>query len=110
MTTLDTIITSSIAAQLDDLAASLANVPGRVPDDTQNAATLLAFVLADLYGHPSRLLLNTLERRGVDAKEAQQIARALRGVALRLGAWLGRGAETCGQAQERANGAKPYTE
>jgi len=92
MTTLDTIIITNITAQLDEVALSLAGVPGRTPQDAQNAATLLAYVMAKLYGEgrPSRLLLNTLERRGVSGCEAEAVALALEALVLRLGAWLGR--------------------
>jgi hypothetical protein len=67
-------------------------VPGRHPQDAQIGGTLLHLAVAGIQGHgtPSRLLLNTLERRGVDPHEAREVAQALQGLALRLGAWLGR--------------------
>lgn len=90
MITADT--TTSITALLDELTEALRYLPGKYPQDGQIASTLLALVMADIQGHgtPSRLLMNTLERRGADACEAQAVAQALRGLSLRLGAWLGR--------------------
>jgi hypothetical protein len=93
MTTSTTITTADdIGALLDEAAHALSALPGRRPQDVQIASTLLAYTMSGLYGHgsASRLLLNTLERRGVDACEAQLVAQALHGLALRLGAWLGR--------------------
>lgn len=86
-----TITADEIGALLDEVAQSLADLPGRTPQDGQIATTLLTYVVASIHGTPnSRLLLNTLERRGVDRHEAQEVALALHGLALRLGAWLGR--------------------
>ena len=93
MTTLDTITTNTITRLLDEAARELADVPGRTPQDSQIAGTLLHLAVAGIQGHdtPSRLLLNTLARRGVSGAEAEAVALALAGLALRLGAWLGRG-------------------
>ena len=88
--TTTTITTDSIIAALDGITEGLADVPGRTPQDGQIASALLAYTMTSLGGQPSRLLLNTLERRGVDRHEAQEVALALHGLALRLGAWLGR--------------------
>jgi len=86
-----TITTDIIIAALDSITEGLADAPGRTPQDGQIATTLLTYVVASIHGTPnSRLLLNTLERRGVDRHEAQEVALALHGLVLRLGAWLGR--------------------
>jgi hypothetical protein len=80
-----------IGAMLDELTHALANVPGRQPNDAQNAATLLTYIVIQLHGTPdSQALMNTFRSRGVDTREARQVARAMQGLALRLGAWLGR--------------------
>jgi len=94
MTTNSTITTADdISALLDELAHALADVPGRQPNDAQNAATLLTYIVIQLHGTPdSQALMNTLHSRGVDTREARQVAMALKGLALRLGAWLGRDA------------------
>ena len=65
------------------------DVPGRCPQDAQIACALLAYVMTGLQGTPSAALLGTLHARGVDTREARQMAHALTGLALRLGAWLG---------------------
>ena len=91
MTNSTTITTDSIIAALDDMAEGLADVPGRTPQDSQIGANLLSYVVADIHcGHPIRCIMNTMERRGVDADEARALAESLKGLALRLGAWLGR--------------------
>jgi hypothetical protein len=90
-TSITTTTADEIGALLDDLTHALADVPGRTPQDAQNAATLLTYIVIQLHGTPdSQALLNTFHARGVDTREARQVARALRGLALRLGAWLGR--------------------
>jgi hypothetical protein len=85
MITLDTITT-----ELDALARALDGTPGRCPQDAQIACTLLAYVMTGLQGTPSTALLSTLHSRGVEPQEAREVARAVQGLALRLGAWLGR--------------------
>ena len=90
MTTLDT-TTTTITGLLDELTESLADVPGRHPQDAQIGANLLSYVVSELhYGSPSLMVMNTMERRGVDRDEAREVAQALHALALRLGAWLGR--------------------
>lgn len=90
MTIADT--TTSITALLDELTEQLSYLPGKHPQDSQIASTLLHLAAARIQGHgaPGHLLLNTLERRGCSRREAEQVAQALTGLALRLGAWLGR--------------------
>lgn len=89
---------TTITAQIDALTLSLADVPGRAPQDAQNAATLLNFTTANLYasrhGDTPKIMLRSLERRGVDPTEAEAVSRALGALALRLGAVLGR-SQTC---------------
>lgn len=91
MTTDDT--TTSITALIDELTEQLSYLPGRHPQDSQIASTLLLLLAAaQIQGHgtPGHLLPNTLERRGCNRQEAQAVALAMHGLALRLGAWLGR--------------------
>lgn len=90
MTTLETITTNTITGLLDEVAQSLGTVPGRTPQDAQIASALLSYVVASIHGTHSRLLLNTLERHGADTYETEAVALALRAMALRLGAWIGR--------------------
>lgn len=92
MTTLEN--TTTITSLLDELAQSLSDVPGRHPQDSQIASVLLAYVMTGLQGTPSTALLSTLHARGVESGEAREVARALTGLALRLGAFLGR-SQTC---------------
>lgn len=89
-TTIESITTSTITGLLDEAARELADVPGRAPQDAQIGACLLAYTMSGIQGEPSRMLLSTLERRGVNGCEAEAVALALRAYALRLGAWLGR--------------------
>lgn len=89
MTTVDT--TTNITALLDCLTEQLSYLPGKHPQDAQNAATLLTYLVIQLHGTPdSKALMSTFHARGVDTREAREVARALKGLALRLGAWLGR--------------------
>lgn len=87
-----TTTTTTITGALDALAQSLAEVPGRHPHDAQIGSPLLHLASTGIQNHGdlSRMILATLERRGVDADEARAVAQALQGLALRLGAWLGR--------------------
>ncbi len=80
-----------IGVLLDELAHSLADVPGRRPNDAQIARVLLSYTVGCMNGmRPSAFLLDTLRAYGADAAEAHTVARALAGTVLRLGAWLGR--------------------
>jgi hypothetical protein len=87
-----TTITTNITSALDEITQSLADVPGRYPQDAQIASTLLLLAAAQIQAHsgPCTLLLNTLERRGANRAEAREVAQAVEALALRLGAWLGR--------------------
>lgn len=84
--------TTSITALLDELTETLSYLPGKHPQDAQIASTLLHLTAAGIQNHGelSRMILNTMERRGCSRQEAQAVAQALHGLALRLGAWLGR--------------------
>ena len=87
-----TTTTDAVAMALDELAASLSDVPGRTPQDAQIAGVLLS--LTATYARTtvmSPFLLTTLHGYGADVSEAQDVARALAGLSLRLGAYLGRG-------------------
>lgn len=90
--TITTDTTTSITALLDELTETLSYLPGKYPQDAQIASTLLHLTATRIQGHgtPGHLLLNTLERRGCNRQEAEQVAEAVQGLALRLGAWLGR--------------------
>ena len=93
MTNSTTTITTAndIGAALDELAYALAEVPGRLPNDAQRAKVLLSLTVTLINGNaPSGFLLDTLRCYGADVGDAQTVARALAGLALRLGAWLGR--------------------
>lgn len=94
MTTLESIITTTtITGLLDEAALTLADVPGRTPQDAQIGANLLSYIVAELHcGQPVRCLMSTLARRGVDRAEALAVAASVQALALRLGAWLGRDA------------------
>lgn len=81
---------ATLVAQIDDVTASLASLPGRTPDDQNIGHALLALATTYVDGNPGRMLLDTLVRRGVKPSEAQAVARALAGLAIRLGAYLGR--------------------
>lgn len=88
-TTLDT--TTTITSLLDQATQALADVPGRTPQDAQIGANLFSYVVAELHcGQPIRLIMNTLERRGVDRDEALAIAESLNKLAKAIGAFLGR--------------------
>ena len=84
---LTTTTTGAVAAAIDELTLALADVPGRAPQDAQIGACLLAYTMSGIQGEPSRMLLSTLERRGVNGCEAEAVALALRAYALRLGAY-----------------------
>lgn len=105
---------TTITSQIDALTLSLADVPGRAPQDAQNAATLLNFTTANLYasrhGDTPKIMLRSLERRGVNPAEAEAVSRALGALALRLGAVLGRGAGACQAVSVALEGSKAYHE
>lgn len=91
MTTIEQSTITTITDALHELALSLADIPGRYPQDAQLASGLLLLAAAGIQSHsgPCVLLLNTLERRGADRGEAQAVAEAVQALALRLGAVLG---------------------
>lgn len=97
MTVTDTTTTTDVdelGAALDELAHRLADVPGQHPRDIQIAHVLLQLTdVCTQTGRVSDLLLSTLRAYGCDAGETQTLDRAMAGLSLRLGAWLGRDRE-----------------
>ena len=88
---LTTTTTGAVAAAIDELTLALADVPGRAPHDTLIACSLLAYTITLARGEvPSQLILATLRSYGADTAAAHVVARSLAGLALRMGAWLGR--------------------
>jgi hypothetical protein len=91
MMTLQTDTITTITDALHALTLSMADIPGRYPQDAQLASNLLLLAAAGIQNHgtPCTMLLNTLERRGADRGEAEKVAEAVQALALRLGAVLG---------------------
>ena len=81
---------SAIAASIDAVTASLATLPGRTPQNQDMATLLIELADAIIIDAPRDLYLNGMQSYGARPVEAAAIARALAGLALRLGAWLGR--------------------
>ena len=81
---------AELVAAIDGVTASMARLPGHTPQDARVAIGLLDYTISIVHGESRLLLLINLEADGVQPAEATALARALAGLALRLGAWLGR--------------------
>ena len=80
----------SVLAAMNHIIDTLGRYPGRPPQDKIIASDLLMYCIGSLRGHPSRLLIRTLEVHGARPDEAAALAKALASLSLRLGAYLGR--------------------
>jgi len=87
---IDAITTEAIIGLIRQATQSMADVPGRTPQDKRVAYALMAVVGSSAMGAEGRMARERLAGFGADEIETEAVVVALEELALRLGAWLGR--------------------
>ena len=81
---------ATLCASIDDVSASLAWLPGRTPEDRNIGSIILELAECMILDNSDQEEATLITSQFLRPAEAAVIARAMAGLAVRCGAWLGR--------------------